>query len=58
MAFLKDEEIVYYEAVWHDKHTFDYPHPDDQPYPWTLRREDAVFTVYRGVNLHTLALED
>ena len=56
MAFLKDEEIVYYEAVWHDKHTFDYP-PHDQPYPWTLRREDAVFTVYRGVKRHTLALE-
>ena len=58
MAFLKDEEVVYYETVWHDKHTFDYPHPDDQPYPWTLRREDAVFTVYRGVKLHTLALKD
>ena len=57
MAFLKDEEIVYYETVWHDKHTFDYP-PHDAPYPWTLRREDAVFTVYRGVKRHTLALED
>ena len=56
MAFLKDEEVVYYETVWHDQHTFDYPHPD-QPYPWTLRREDAVFTVYRGVKRHTLALE-
>ena len=56
MAFLKDEEVVYYETVWHDKHTFDYPHPD-QPYPWTLRRGDAVFTVYRGVRLHTLALQ-
>ena len=58
MAFLKDEEVVYYETVWHDKHTFDYPHPDDQSYPWTLRREDAVFTVYRGVKRHTLALKD
>ena len=58
MAFLKDQEVVYYETVWHDKHTFDYPHPDDQPYPWTLRREDAVFTVNRGVKRHTLALKD
>ena len=57
MAFLKDEEIVYYEAVSHDNHTFDYPHPD-WPYPWTLRREDAVFTVYRGVKRHTLALDE
>jgi len=57
MAFLQDEEIVYYETVWHDNHTFDYP-PPDAPYPWTLRREDAVFTVYRGVKRHTLALED
>ena len=58
MAFLKDEDVVYYETVWHDKHTFDYPHPDDQPYPWTLRREDAVFTVNSGVKRHTLALKD
>ena len=57
MAFLKDEEIVYYEVVRHDNHTFDYPHPD-QPHPWTLRREDAVFTVYRGVKRHTLALDE
>ena len=56
MAFLKDEEVVYYETVWHDNHTFVYPHPG-QPYPWTLRREDAVFTVYRGAERHTLALK-
>ena len=57
MAFLKDEDVVYYETVRHDNHTFDYPSPD-QPYPWTLRRDDAVFTVYRGAKLHTLALKD
>ena len=61
MAFLKDGEIVYYEAVRHDKHTFDYPHydtPYPNPYPWTLRREDAVFTVHRGEMRHKLALEE
>ena len=57
MAFLKGEEIVYSETVWHDNHIFDYP-PPDAPYPWTLRREDAVFMVYRGAERHTLALED
>ena len=57
MAFLKDGEIVYYEVARHDKHTFDYPHPD-HPYPWTLRREEAVFTVHPGSKRHTLALED
>ena len=56
MVFLKDGEIVYYEAVEHDNHTFDYP-PYGHPYPWTLRREDAVFTVHRGGMRHELALE-
>ena len=58
MAFLKDEEIVYYETVWHDNHTFDYPHPDE-PYPWTLRREDAVFMVeYDSGGYPELRLKD
>ena len=57
MAFLKDGEIVYYEVVRHDKHTFAYP-PYGNPYPWTLRREDAVFTVHPGAMRHTLALKD
>ena len=55
MVFLKDGEIVYYEAARHDNHTFDYP-PYDAPYPWTLRREDAVFAVHPGAMRHTLAL--
>ena len=59
MVFLKDGEIVYYEAAPHDNHKFDYPPYDNPyPYPWTLRREDAVFTVHRGAMRHELALEE
>ena len=58
MAFLKGEEIVYSETVWHDNHTFDYP-PPDAPYPWTLRREDAVFMVeYDSGDYSELTLKD
>ena len=56
VVFLKDGEIAYYEAVWRERrHEFEYPTGFD---PMALRREDAVFTVRRGANRHTLTLKE
>ena len=56
VVFLKDGEIAYYEAVWRERrHKFEYPTGFD---PMALRREDAVFTVRRGANRHTLTLKE
>ena len=42
LVFLDDGEVVHYEVVWRDNYSIRYP-PDF--YPWSVRREDAVFDV-------------
>ena len=44
-VFLRDGEVVYHEVVWRDDHKI--RHPIDDPGPWTVPREDAVFKVER-----------
>ena len=40
LVFLDDGEVVHYEVVWRDNYSIRYP---PAPYPWSVRREDAVF---------------
>jgi len=51
LVFLKDGEVVHYEVVRRDGHAIEYPL--GRTYPWSVRREDAIFEVgeHRGLSL-------
>ena len=57
VAFLRDGEVVYYEALWLDTYSFHFPTRSGNP--TVLKPEDAVFVVeYDSYGYPELTLED